>query len=337
MRLILFITIFFLSCSTKDRTEKVHFSGKTMGTTYNISFINSEKNKIFKKILSPLIEQRLKEVNQAMSTYIPTSEISIINKTSKAQSFKISKDFSLNIKKSLEISKLSDGAFDITVMPLVNAWGFGWKKRSGVILSSKEIDSLKNFVGFQHLSLDSAILSKSNKNTQIDLSAIAKGFGVDACAQVLEDKNIENYLVEIGGEVRAKGKNERGETWKIGIETPAFGLKSGASFEEIIAVSNVGIATSGNYRNYYEIDGVKYAHTIDPRSGKPIRHQLASATVVAKTCMEADALATTLMVMGEKEGLKFINSLENIYAMFIVRSGDKFEKIYSDGFKKMKN
>jgi thiamine biosynthesis lipoprotein len=215
-----------------------------------------------------------------------------------------------------DISKKTYGAFDITVAPLVNLWGFGFENYHNV--DSTRIDSLKNFVGFEKIRLENGKLLKSDPRIQLDCSAIAKGYGVDAIGMFLESKGVKDYMVEIGGEIRTRGSNPNGAPWRIGITNPQDDI-SGKETEikQVLELTDVSLATSGNYRNYYIKEDKKYAHTIDPRTGYPVQHNILSSTVIAKDCATADAYATSFMVLGLDSAILVLEKNPDINAYFI--------------------
>ena len=217
------------------------------------------------------------------------------------------------------MSEATEGAFDVTVMPLVNAWGFGFKK--GTFPTDTQVDSLRRIVGFHHITLTTdSLLKKDNAGVMIDCGAIAKGYGVDRVAKVLRDHGVRNYMVEIGGEVVTKGRNpETHKSWQIGISKPVDNANESGSGElqTVLSLENSALATSGNYRNYYERGGRKYAHTIDPRTGRPVQHSLLSATVLAPDCATADAYATAFMVLGLDGAKKVLSAHKELHAYLI--------------------
>jgi thiamine biosynthesis lipoprotein len=230
----------------------------------------------------------------------------------------------------LDVSKLiweqSAGAFDPTVGPLVDLWGFGPVPTDDLVPSDEQIAQALATVGYQHLSIDMQIISKAAP-IRLDLSAVAKGYAVDQVADLLEMLALPDYLVEIGGEMRLGGSNPKGQPWRIAVEMPAVIPQ----VQRVIAAHDVAIATSGDYRNYFEQDGVRYSHTIDPRTGKPIGHSLASVTVVAETCAEADAWATALMVLGEEQGMVLAEEL-GLAIYMLVKDGEGFKALSSEAF-----
>jgi len=302
-----------------------------MGTTYHIIAIASDSvdtTTIQKKKLKQQIDDQLKAINQQMSTYQIDSEISQFNRYTKTDWFTVSHDFAFVVSNAQKVSQLTHGAFDITVSPLVNLWGFGTKNQNK-IPSNHEISAALDNTGFSHLTvrLQPPSLKKEHLSLTIDLSAIAKGFAVDAVSHFLEEQGFYNHLIEIGGEVKTRGKNTDNKDWQIAIEQPKkthiANNNANHNTNKIISVSNLGIATSGDYRNYFIKDGIRFSHTIDPKTGKPITHQLASVTILNKSCMIADAYATAVMVLGENTGKTFILN-NNIKANMIIREGDKF-------------
>lgn len=320
---ILFILVLISGCQDKPQDIKA-YQGITMGTTFTVKWVPNQQESVD----TNAINQALVDVNQAMSTYIDDSELSIINRLPANNTVEPSAQLHAILVKADEISTKSSGAFDVTVGPLVNLWGFGPDGRIIKSPDQNEIDDIRDRVGYRFLELSSKSLTK-HKDSYIDLSAIAKGYGVDVIATLLENSGVHSYLIEIGGELRAKGFKPDGSNWKIAIESPSAGFER--TIQKIIAVKDVGIATSGDYRNYFEEGGVRFSHTIDPNTGRPITHRLASVTVLMPTCAEADAYATALMVMGEESAFTF--ALENnIEAFFIVKTEMGFEERMTPGF-----
>lgn len=286
---ILMIAMFIVWQYRKSNsTHLVNLKGITMGVIpYNIKYLDRDNRN-----LQVEIDSLLKDFNQSLSTYIADSEISTFNKTGKVEfSYPY---FPEVLKASSEVYQKSNGYFDPTVGPLVDAWGFGDGKT--MVLDSGQVDSVLDYVGFEKVTFNEKEVSKSLNGIKLNFSAIAKGQAIDIVAGFILDQGIENLMVEIGGEVRANGKNENGETWTIGIETPDEDHVGG--IYDAIQLENQGMATSGNYRNFKIVDGRKVAHTIDPKTGYPKMITLLSATVVAPNCMYADAYATACMAMG---------------------------------------
>jgi thiamine biosynthesis lipoprotein len=299
----------------------IHLTGETMGTTYNIKY-NSKEN------FQDEIDEELRRINDEVSTYIPSSIISKFN-TSTTGIIVDSTDFYINLVKALEVYKLSEGYYDVTVMPLVNYWGFGYKGHNSVEkIDSNAVGELLKKVGSDLITIvpqanSKFLIKKPNKEIQLDFSSIAKGFGVDKIGELLSKKGIRDYMVEIGGEVVSSGKSPRGTEWVIGINTPS---ESASPHDVIIEVdfSGRGLATSGNYRNFHESYGKKYGHTINPKTGFPEQSNLLSATIIANDCMTADALATACMASGLDKSKEILKKLNNIEACFIY-TNDKGE------------
>jgi len=321
----LLLAVFVLAGCQKS-PEVVGFNGLTMGTSFSVRWVDVDPARV--EALRPKVGALLKDVNQQMSTYISDSELSQFNRAPAGSRVALSQDLAKVVAAALELSKQTAGAYDVTVGPLVNLWGFGPEGRVVKAPSQEQLDALRSRVGYHALTLSSdGFLTKAG-DQYVDLSSIAKGYGVDRVAELLEQEGIASYLVEIGGELRAKGVKPDGSDWRVAIESPVEGVRE---VERVIGVKDIGIATSGDYRNYFEQDGVRFSHTIDPRTGYPIRHRLASVTVLRPTCMEADALATALMVLGEEEGLRFARERE-IAAFFIVKDNDGFREVSTPEF-----
>ncbi|GLS89269.1 thiamin biosynthesis lipoprotein ApbE [Psychromonas marina] len=272
------------------------------------------------------IDKKLELVNDQMSTYRPDSELSRFNKAQ--ASLTVSPETAYVVQASLTLFEQSQGAFDVTVGPLVNLWGFGPDKKPTKVPSTEVIQSRQKFVGSQYLSIRGNTLYKTIPELYVDLSSIAKGYGVDVVAEYLQEIGINNYLVDIGGELRAKGKKPGNKQWTLAIERPS----AGQNVQRLIQVGDNSIATSGDYRNYYEYDGIRYSHTIDPKTGKPINHKLVSVTVIHESSMMADALATAITVLGPEDGFVFAEK-NNLAVFLIVKQGDEFVEHVSAEFK----
>ena len=315
--IVLFFTGACQNPSTETKTDAplIQFKGETMGTYYAISYLDSEK-----RFLKKEIDGLLKELNQSLSTYIPDSHISRFNKAEANKEVLVDEQFYQVFQRAKQLYVETEGAFDPTVMPLVNAWGFGYEKIKEKV-DAELIDSLRQLVDFNAVHSKQRddkkyVVVKTKKGLQLDFSAIAKGYGVDRVAQVLDNNKVHNYLVDIGGEVVCKGKNNKGNVWTVGIDKPIETLKT-RELHKAISLHNKGIATSGNYRNFYIKDGKKYVHTINPKTGVPQFSNLLSATIIANDCMTADALATACMVMGFKKAKNFVIQRKSIDAMLI--------------------
>ncbi len=321
------ISILFSSCSKK--TTYIKNEGYIFGTTYHFTYKN-------KKDLEPLIKEQLKTFNNSLNNYNPNSIISRINSNDTSV---IVDDFFIEcFNRAHKISTITNGAFDITVAPIVNAWGFGFNESTTA--DSSKIDSLMQYVGFHKIKLNGNKIIKNTDGIMLDASAIAKGFGVDIVAELFESKGIENYMVEIGGEVRAKGLNPTGKLWRIGIDKPIDDAAAiQRELQAIVSLNNKSLATSGNYRQFYKKNGIKYSHTINPKTGYPARNSLLSASVLANNCITADAFATAFMVMGIDNSIKLSQKLNYIEVYFIYADTNSSDfRIYSSkGFQGLIN
>lgn len=291
-----------------------------MGTTFTVKVVTSQLDAPRVDGLRKTIETTLAAVDAKMSHYRPDSEISRFNQFHATTPFAMSPDTVSVIGQAVEISRLSGGAFDITVAPLVDAWGFGPAGPVTAVPSEVAIARLRHRVGYTQLEIDreTSTIRKHHPGITGDLSAIAKGHAVDRVATALVEVGMNNYLVEVGGEVRAGGHNETGAVWRVAIERPRVGT---STVQRVVELTNRALATSGEYRNFYELDGQRVSHTIDPRSGRPITHQIGSVSVVAERCVQADGLATALEVLGLAEGYPI--AVEHGWAaLFVVRNAD---------------
>lgn len=299
----------------------VELSGSTMGTTYTVKVVGMPAE-LKKKTLHAEIEEKLNMINAEMSTYDRESELSRFNTNRSTDWVETSSDLATVVREAQHVSELTAGAFDVTVAPLVDLWGFGPEDRQDRIPSPREIAATATRIGYTHVRTRGSppAIRKDLPDLHIDLSAIAKGYAVDQITELLESRGIANYLVEIGGELRGRGHNDAGNRWRIGIEQPAYGSRD---VYAVITINDVGVATSGDYRNFFEKDGVRYSHTINPVTGRPVTHALASVTVIGYSTTEADALATGLLVLGPEEGYRLAER-EGIAACFIVRTDDGF-------------
>lgn len=278
----------------------------------------------------PGIDSVLNRINHSLS---PFEEKSIVSKINSNEEVELDDYFVKVYLEAKRISILTDGAYDITIGPLVNEWGFGTKER-GREPSKERIDSIMQYVGFEKVAFMHDHIEKRHPEMKLDFSSIAKGYAVDKVAEYLSSMGSENYLIDIGGEVKAKGVNATGKSWKVGISTPTELNLDNSKVHEILTIHNKSLATSGNYRNYYEQDGKRYAHTIDPRKGYPVQHSLLSATILAESCMEADAVATACMVMGLGKSINFVEMMPEVEAYFIYSSeNNAYEIYYTEGFR----
>lgn len=289
--------ILFSGCNPKKK-NLIKVEGNAQGTTYHISYLSDDE--INHKTA---IDSLLKAIDTSMSTWVPNSLISRINNND--NNVLIDNYFIEVFNKSIEVSQKTDGLFDVTVGPLVNSWGFGFAKKATI--DSKKIDSLLHFVGYKMVRLEGNKIIKAKPEIKIDFNAIAQGYSVDVLANYLESKGINNYLVELGGELKAKGKKEN-ENWKVGIDKPDEKETSERKLEAVIELNDKALATSGNYRKFYEENGQKFSHIINPKTGYPAKQNLLSATVISDDGITADAYATAFMVMGLKKSIQFLEA-----------------------------
>ncbi len=299
-----------------------------MGTTYNVSIVSAKP--LDDARVRSVIDAELDSVDRAMSTYREDSELSLFNRHSSGEPFALSAETFAVFAAARAVSVASGGAFDITVGPLVEAWGFGRTKPT-VIPTSDMVESLKERTGWIKVLFDSGSHSvrKAVPQIECDLSAIAKGYAVDRVSEALSQLGQNSHMVEVGGEVRVRGLNAEGKRWRIGIEAPGH---AGGVAHRILPLSDIALATSGDYRNFREIDGRRYSHTIDPRTGRPVEHRTASVTVLAKTAMRADAYATAILVLGETSGLELAER-EGLAVLMLVRGDDGgFDELASTAF-----
>ena len=288
-----------------------------MGTTYEVTVAGFPADR---QDLEQDIADRLSSIDAAMSTYDPESEISRFNRSTSTDWVPVSRDTFNVFRHAQEISDVSGGAFDVTVGPLVEAWGFGAGGPVDVIPSDDDVDRLLQSVGYRQIELDETIpaIRKAHPTVATDLSAIAKGYAVDRVADLLNREGYDSYLIEVGGEVRARGHHPDGRPWRVGIEHPGRGL--GAT-ERVVALTDAALATSGDYWNYFEQDGVRFSHTIDPRTGRPVAHALASVSVIDTLCVRADAVATALEVLGPDDGYDLAVE-QNWAVLLLIRQRD---------------
>jgi len=305
---------------------ETHLAGHTMGTTYNVKFVN--RNDLNEQKLHDDIDAVLVKVNELMSTYDPNSELSRFNQWKSEAPFELSSETLKVMQEAKRLGELSHGVLDVTVGPLVNLWGFGPDAKPEKRPSEQTVAEIKARTGLDKLTLLDNGAQKSEIDLYVDLSTIAKGYGVDVVAELLDKKGLHDYLVEIGGEMRVSGRKASGTEWRIAVEKPVTVERA---VQEIISIGTNAIATSGDYRNYFEEDGVRYSHLIDPRTGAPITHNLVAVTVVHPSSMTADGLATALIVMGKEEALNV--ALQNDLAvLMITRENGEFKEYTTPKF-----
>ena len=315
---IVVIIILFITAGVDAQTEHL-IEGRTMGTTYHIKVVMDGAEGI--SGLKGKIDRRLEEINQVFSTYIKDSEISRFNGSKAAgQKFPVSSDFIKVMKVGRKIYRLSKGAWDGTVNPLVDLWGFGPAQRPTRMPPENEIKAMVQNIGFDRIRIQEPnFLVKDSAAVTLDLNSIAKGFGVDQVSALLAGSGFKNYLVEIGGEVYAAGVRPDGKNWRVGINRPQKDAAFNAVYK-VVSISNEAFATSGDYRNFFEINGVRYSHVIDPHSGYPVSNGVVSVSIIADNCTLADGLATAIMVMGVENGLQLVNRLNNVECLIVVET-----------------
>ncbi|HGN1706859.1 TPA: FAD:protein FMN transferase [Providencia rettgeri] len=325
--LLFFTTLLLAACGGP---EQQNLQGQTMGTYYSVKYV-ADTSDVKPEAIQAEIDKRLEEVNDQMSTYRPDSELSRFNQSREVNTpFPVSAATAKVVKKAIEINEMTNGSLDVTVGPLVNLWGFGPEGRVTKAPSDEELAKRRAWVGIEKLAVQGNNLIKTIPELYVDLSSIAKGYGVDVVAEYLESAGINNYMVDIGGEVRTKGNNGKGSPWRIAIEKPVTDGVSQTA-QEVIEPGDHSIATSGDYRNYFEQDGVRFSHTIDPKTGRPITHNLVSITVLAENCMSADGLSTGLNVLGPEEGFALAEKMD-IPVFMIVKTDKGFEERYTKAF-----
>ena len=316
-------------CSFEPEEKIWEISGGIFGTQYHINVVLTEDRETL-ETLSQGIEDTLESVDATMSTWRDDSELSRFNQLEdQGQWTTVSPELFEVLEASQSVAEQSGGAFDITIGPVVNLWGFGPEARPEVVPGGDELEERLARTGFHFLELDPVKQAIRAEQTQyLDLSGIAKGYGVDAVARYLEGQGVDRYLVEIGGEVRVNGRKPDGSAWRLAVEQP---VENARQINRVIAMDSQGMATSGDYRNYYESDGQRYSHTIDPSTGRPVGHRLASVTVIAGSSMMADAWATAFTVIGYEKGYRLALK-KNLAVYFIVREGEGFKTYHTPAF-----
>ncbi len=321
------VLLMFYSCAPQQKDEYISLEGRALGTFYHITYKCSDNNDYHGDI-----KELFDKIEKSMSIYDPNSFVYKINESEKGG--ETDKYLREVFKKSVEISEKTQNAFDITVAPLVNAWGFGEGDRKD--LSPGEVDSILEFVGIDKVRLEGDNIIKDDPRVKLDMNAIAKGYMTDVVARFLDEQGVDDYMVEVGGELRLKGRNPSGDFWRIGIDKPEYDAGPvERELQTIVHLTDRAIATSGTYRRFFVEDGRKYSHTIDPHTGFPVDHNLLSVTVVASTAMETDAWATAFMVMGTDKSLEFTTEIEDLEGYFIYEGDSgELEVTYSEGFER---
>jgi thiamine biosynthesis lipoprotein len=313
--------------------KSYRISGRTMGTYYHVTI--ATRKHVDASLLKDKIDVRLKMINRRMSVFSHKSEISRFNRARENEWVDISEDFSRVVRKAEQIYRLTGGSWDGTVKPLLELWNFGTGEKTGKIPSRKKIEKALQRTGFDKVVVSEKGLLKKGERVELDLGSIAKGFGVDAVSGLLQESGFTRYLVEIGGEVFASGRNAKGDKWRIGISDPS-GTAADSSPYRIVSLKDKALATSGTYRNFVQINGRTFSHIIDPRTGRPVDNRVVSASVAADDCTFADGLATALMVMDIDKGIELVNRLENTECMIIKKDeSGALIPFYSFGFRSL--
>jgi len=335
---LLFIVALFVALFTRQpepvTDADLHvwqIEGSIFGTTYRVKVLPSKAPKISRDTLASTIQNELDRIDLLMSTYKEESELSLFNQNQSTHAIKVSEGLCVVLKEALRIGSLTKGAFDITVGPVVNLWGFGPNKNL-TEPTEEALKAARSKVGIKkvHLNPQKCTLTKKLPDLYLDLSAIAKGYAVDSVGLLVEQNGFPNYLAEVGGELRARGLNLKGSSWKVGVEKPQSALNQDIAL--VVPLVDQSMATSGNYRNFYKrADGRKVSHSIDGRTGEPVEHPFSSVTVLHPDCMTADALATGLFALGVDEGLALANK-QNLAVLFLIPEGDTFKASASQSF-----
>lgn len=318
-------SVLIIGCNTNNKKSELSYfqeSGEIFHTYYHIKYE-------YERSVKEEIMDALQRFDQSLN---PFKENSIIGKVNNNVPVTLDSMFIKVFEKSMEVSRKTDGKFDITASPFINAWGFGFKDMANV--TQEKIDSMKSFVGFDKIRIENGVIVKDDPRVQINTSAISKGYSCDVVANVLQNLGIENYMVEIGGEITMRGVNDKGNCWRIGIDKPTDDSTAmQRELQTILSICDKAVATSGNYRNYYVKDGIKYAHTIDPQTGYPSEQDILGATVIADDCMTADAFATAFMAMGVEKSVEVAKTVPNLHYYFIyVKPNGDISSMFSDDF-----
>ncbi len=329
------LVLLFLACilllelSGTAHAREYTIQGRTMGTFYTIKLVSTRQQSM--DLWQKQIDTRLAQVNAGLSMYDPDSNLSRFNRTEPGRLFRLSRDFARVMDTARTVFTLTDRAWDGTIKPLVDLWGFGTREPTDTLPDPDAIAEALALTGFQHLTFENNHVKKTKPGITLDLGSIAKGYGVDAVAGVLTRVGIDDFLVEIGGELYGSGMNRHKKPWSVGITHP---LKTGADtgLYKVVNLENRAIATSGDYRNFFEFRGRTYSHIIDPKTGYPVDNQVVSASVIADTCTFADALATALVVMNPEDSLALVDTLENVECLIIQKTLTGFKEFASRGF-----
>ena len=332
MRNFVLLAVLGLAACSERGPGQVEITGDTMGTQYAIKLIGGPES-ASKSAIEDEIDKILDRVNGMMSTYVPDADISRFNSSASQDWFGVPAEFCEAIEHSLALSELTQGAFDVTAGPLVDLWGFGPAEMKFEAPTDAEIESTRAMVGYEYLETDCSVpaIRRNIEGLEIDLSAYAKGYAVDELAEMLAASGYDRFLVEIGGEIRVSGLNSRDSDWAIGIEVPRAGAREPYT---VVRLTDLAVATSGDYRNFFEYEGVRYSHEIDTRTGRPVTHELAAVSIIDESAATADALATGILVLGPEAGLTLARE-ENIAALLLTRSESGIEERVTPRFEEL--
>jgi len=327
-KIILLFPLFLLGCSYfQPPIQATKLMGEAQGTYYSITYFDENS-----RDLQQEIDSLLDEFDMSVSLWVPNSILSRVNNND--SSISLDKYFIDNFNISEDVANQTNGAFDFTIGKLAQAWGFGYDETKNI--DSSKVDNLLKLTGYKKVKIKNNVVVKENPGITFDFNAVAQGYSVDMVSDFLESRNIHNYLIDIGGEVKAKGTKPSGSKWKIGIEKPAENKTDARDLKAIVQLENVSIATSGNYRKFYVENGIRYSHTINPATGYPARNRLLSVSVLHESTAYADAYATSFMVMGYKKAKEFVENNPDLEAFFIYSTNDGLYETYAtEGFKKV--
>ena len=319
--LIIIVAIFIFSCQTRTSSvEKINFNGETQGTYYMVTYFDEQHRN-----LQIEIDSILKDFDQSLSSWVPNSILSRVNRNESGVA--LDHYFKDNFYLSERVSKETDGAFDCTVGPLIEAWGFGFRQK--IELNQQMVDSIREFVGYEKVGIEDNVFVKADPRMEVSFNAVAQGYSVDILGDFLKSKGIKNFIIDVGGEVLANGSKPNDGFWHVGIQKPTENQYGEIESEVIVSLNDKALVTSGSYRKYYEKNGIRYSHMIDPSTGYPVAHSLLSATVLADNCAEADAYATAFMVMGLEKAKAFVNNRADLEAYFIFSDKNGQMKTYA--------
>lgn len=321
--IIISIAIFISSCQLRTKAlEKISFQGEAQGTYYIVTYFDEQNRNLQMEIDSILLD-----FDQSLSSWVPNSILSRVNRNE--ENVILDQYFIDNFNLSAKVSEESDGAFDCTVGPLIEAWGFGFRQK--IELSQEMIDSIQAFIGYKKVWIENNMLVKFDPRMELSFNAVAQGYSVDVIGKFLKERGIENFIIDIGGEVLASGNKPNSELWQVGIQKPTENQDGEIEAEVIVSLKDKALVTSGSYRKYYEKNGKRYSHMIDPSTGYPVTHSLLSVSVLADKCADADAYATAFMIMGLEKSLKFLEGRNDLDAYFIFDDENGQMKTYNTG------